>query len=483
MKRVDICRIIHSARGHGYVSGMLKHADDSCLDPRRSFLQVEVPCGIKNHAVLFWQGLGVSTSVFCLPGDDILLSKKMARNLREKGVPEETILEFQANPYILDALCKSFVRYTKFAAWIGNYGVKDPADISSIILRRPMLLKTPIKYLEKNMQRYGMLGVEGKQLGKMALENPSIMSIDHKMLMGLIKRFRRVGVSQEDLCAVVTVCPSVLSPTYELQLSSTVEWLVKELDLGAQKTRQAILQSPWLLDTSQEDLSRKKAYFRSHLGLTVDQMKKMVHRNPAWIGANMDTQILPKVEYFKRVYKMNHPCIGNLFATQPGLILRSIESLEKNREYLLSLGLSSEDLLRIALKSPSALYIDLESSLKRKVQFLVQELQRPVADIIKYPGYLACRTWIILLRAGYLGARRSSVNLGKLVDPSLDVFIKCSGLPIDVFRRFESEWIVPPKWKCFIPFSETSKELEESANVSISLERPKVYREGTGGYW
>lgn len=445
-------------------------------------LQAEVSWGAKSSAVLFWQRSGVTTSVFCLPGDDILLSKRMARNLRERNVPEETIVAFQENPFILDALCKSFVRYTKFAMWIGTYGVKDPAEVSSIILRRPILLKTPIKYLDKNMKRYGMLGMKDEQIGKMALENPAIMSFDHKMLMDIIKRFRRVGIMQEDLSSMITTCPSVLSPSFHLQLSSTVEWLIRELDLGAQKTRQAILHSPWLLDLSQNDLNKTKAYFRGQLGLTTDQLKRMVHRNPAWIGANMDTQVLPIVDYFKRVYGMNNSHIGNLFATQPGLILRTVESLDKNREYLLSLGMSLKDLQNVASKSPSALYIDLESSLKLKVQFLERELERPVLDIVKYPGYLACRLPIILLRSGYLGPRRSSVNLGKLVNPSLDVFIKCSGLSADVFKRFESEWTVPPKWKCYVPFPESIDEQLETIDVS-SEDRPKVYREGAAGYW
>lgn len=442
--------------------------------------------GSNSHTHTGDSGSGcVSTSVFCLPGDDILLSKKMARQLREHGVPENNVLKFQENPFILEALCKSFVRYTKFAEWIGTYGVKDPGDVSSIIIKRPTLLRTPRKYLEKNMKRYGMMGFKQHDLGKLALSNPAIMVFDHKMLIGAIRQYKRVGISPEDFRSMVTTTPTILSLSYDLKLQTTIQWLINKLGLGAQKVRQTVLHSPWLLERSEIELDTLKTYFRGNLGLTVEHLKRMTMRNPGWIGADLKKEVVPMVQYLKTEYGINEQVIGNLFSTQPGLLVKPVENMKVNREYLMSLGLSAEDMVTVLRKAPTALYIDCDCSLKLKMDFLQNELKKSVMTIVECPGYLACRMRIILLRSEFLGPSRKDVKLRRLVEPDTEAFvIKTGKSTMQIFEQFKSEWTVPPKWKKYFPFPANDlQEGNDGANDPVNDSKPAVYREGEKGYW
>ncbi|GMH41630.1 hypothetical protein BSKO_09540 [Bryopsis sp. KO-2023] len=433
----------------------------------------------------------ITTSVYCLPGDEELLIKKLERKLADRGVPKEQISQMQENRYIAEALVKSFVRYTKLEDYMKGYGVTEPSQIAEMVIRRPILLKGTIKSFKKNLVRYEMLGVDFEEVGPMAVANPALLMCEHKTLMEVVRRFRDLGIRQEQLGRMLVACPSILTPSLMFKLESLLDWLVRDIKLSSQKVKQVLVRSPWLLEWPKEKLDDLKRCFRKRLGVSAERVRLMLKRNPGWLGLDLEGEILPKVKHFESEYDLSPKEVGNLFATQPGLILAPIENAKRNRDYLQgSHGLSHQDMVKIAKQSPTTLYIDLEQSLKLKVRFLEEELGKSIRDAVDYPGYFACRTSILMLRGAFLGPEgRVQTELRDLVIPSTQDFVeRVAKSNMHTFEKFSNSWFVPPKWECYIegPKQEEVYRKEDGDGVEDGeqhKERPLVFREGQHGLW
>jgi len=124
-----------------------------------------------------------------------------------------------------------------------------------------------------------------------------------------------------------------------------------------------------------------------NLGIEGEALSELLARLPRLLTVSEEKVI----ESFKQVEDLGFKKGSKMFA----IALRSIlglgeENLNRRRQFLISLGFSENEVLDLCRKRPSIL-CEKEEKVKRNVDFVVNIVGLPLADLVKYPHLFGYR--------------------------------------------------------------------------------------------
>ena len=116
------------------------------------------------------------------------------------------------------------------------------------------------------------------------------------------------------------------------------------------------------------NLGRSAELLREEFG--IEDMAKIVSAYPGVLLLDSPTQIAPVVWFLRSNVGMNEEAIQKVLQSYPSLLKTNTTDMQGVIDYLISIDISREDLVKIFKAFPSILTMDVEKKMKPVVGFL-----------------------------------------------------------------------------------------------------------------
>lgn len=234
------------------------------------------------------------------------------------------------------------------------------------------------------------VGLNSKQLRKMVLSRPQLLSYKLSNIEATTKFFREeLGLSNDELISILQSYPSVLMYSIDNRLRPTVAFLrnevlctnervkricisypnvfshslektllpklafFKELGLKRSEVSQVVARFAPTLWLSEENLKSKLDFLADSLGMHNFELRIVVLSYPQILGLGIESNMVPKMRFFLKPEEIDND--------------NSDASLQDN---LLNCGLSKSELKDFVLYQPALLAYSLEGRLKPRVALM-----------------------------------------------------------------------------------------------------------------
>lgn len=198
---------------------------------------------------------------------------------------------------------------------------------------------------------------------------------------------RTIKMSDEELRKLLSAQPSLLQLSANKNLSPTILFLLRHLDLGAKDLKTLILGCPSLLTYSIPNLQKKLAFFEITMGCTIAETRKILLAEPKIMTSSLEEGLHPRYSFMRQEAEI-----------------------------------SCDDLRAIIIKNPRILVMSVDHNLQPKIIFfMIMTLRMNTNDICKllsrFPGFLDYNldNHILPIARYFLSLELSTHEVGKIL--------------------------------------------------------------------
>ena len=156
----------------------------------------------------------------------------------------------------------------------------------------------------------------------------------------------------------------------ETNLRPKLKWL-RQLGLSHDQVTKVVSTSPAILGYSIEQNLKTKAQWLLDLGLKRTQVAKAVANSPSILGLSIERNLKPTVQWLWDL-GLNKAEIAKAVATYPAILGLSIDqNLELTVQWLLDLGWNKTHVAKAVATSPAILGLSIQNNLNTKAQWLL----------------------------------------------------------------------------------------------------------------
>ncbi|KAG6653220.1 hypothetical protein I3843_05G053500 [Carya illinoinensis] len=178
---------------------------------------------------------------------------------------------------------------------------------------------------------------------------PSPDAVDH--ILATVHFLKSKGFTDSDFSRLVLLCPQLFSTTFEpTDVTPVFDFLTAELPASPEDSCGLILRCPSILFSDVEFCLR------------------------------------PTLNYLRKLGVQNLSTPSNLNAH---LLNTRAEKLRKKIGFLRSIGFSHEEAAKVCVRLPAIFGYSLDNNLWPKYKYLVNEMERSVEELKKFPQYFA----------------------------------------------------------------------------------------------
>ncbi|GMH43492.1 hypothetical protein BSKO_11414 [Bryopsis sp. KO-2023] len=408
-----------------------------------------------------------SESSLCGDDTEPPLPQHIVAGLFDLGIPSDVIKDMQANPYLASSLTKRFSQFEQFCGWVRKWGVRDGGDVGGMVVMRPLLLKASLRGMEDTVNWYRReLSIPDEEVGRIAVENPALLTFSPMELRDIFRCFENVGFARKHFRRFLLDHPALITPNIEGRLENIVDWLTGTLRLKIPKIKKVLDRAPNVLEKSNEDLNAYRDYLEQHLEMKAVKINSMVRMNPRWLGLDLERAIVPKTRYLHYEFGLSHKEVGRIVGMQPGLMVRPLQNMKTAREFLLSIGMSPDDLKFVISRVPSAFFIHAERTLMPLVKFILEVMDRSPREIVEFPYSLTYPVDMYMVRVGFLGLyAQKKVVLKQMTKPPDHIFAEVvTTSKRTKYQQFKSNWIIPKEWLQYVCVGGKDDDFEDMEN-------------------
>lgn len=147
------------------------------------------------------------------------------------------------------------------------------------------------------------------------------------------------------------------------------------------------MQCPRLLSYSIEHKIWPAVHFLQSIGLTKEDIKRLLVAYPSVLGYNIETRLRPHVKFLQSIgIKDDELC--KVVTLHPSLMGRKVDKCFKPVvEHLHSIGFTRQQVTTIVSRHPPVLIKSIQNSLQPKIDFLVNVMGRSLHEVVEYPAF------------------------------------------------------------------------------------------------
>lgn len=192
-----------------------------------------------------------------------------------------------------------------------------------------------------------------------------------------------VGIPRDKLTSIALKFPEVYSLDLENSLKPLVDDLL-ELGIPTPKIAKMVVSFPPLLTISRE---KREIVVKclEDLGVSIDRVGRCISLHPQLLGLNVESKILPTVQFLVSEGGVPHSCLNRIISSVPSVLGFSVkQNLEPKFQYLRNeLHMSREKAGAMVCKFPQVLCLSLANNIKPTILFLTEELGIALDDVGK----------------------------------------------------------------------------------------------------
>ena len=254
------------------------------------------------------------------------------------------------------------------------------------------------------------IGLEPEVMWKITNTDGSVLGFTVQNLENKINLWRRMmNVSDEDVRMIITKQPSILHMSANRNISPTMLFLIRALDLSKDDLRQIVCAYPCTLCYSIENLARKLNFFERDLGMGKNDVRKLLLSEPKLITASVDTGLMPRYNFLHKELKIRVFDLQKIVKGNPRILLYSLVGNLHPKIisfFIMKLYMEPQHVLKLLSAYPLILDYNLEDHMIPIARYLISELEFSPMEmrriLLKFPRLMTHSLFKIKHVVGYL---------------------------------------------------------------------------------
>jgi hypothetical protein len=254
------------------------------------------------------------------------------------------------------------------------------------------------------------LGLSEETMWKITFEAGSILGMTTANIRRKVDVLRdNMNLSDDDLRTIIGRQPTILQLSADKNISPTILFLVRALDLGRDDLRLLLLASPTILSYKQTNLKSKINFFTRLMEFSVDECRDLLLAEPKLLRAGVRTGLVPRMRFLARNLDISMEKLRLVVQKNPRILLYSLDDnlIPKLIFYLImTLGMDLKQVERTLLSYPYILDYNLDRHILPITKYFIQDLEVSPTEfrgiLLKFPRLLTHSLSKIKHVVGYL---------------------------------------------------------------------------------
>ena len=253
------------------------------------------------------------------------------------------------------------------------------------------------------------LGIPEDTMWKITNEAPSVLGLKAKTVRNKVQVLQSlVGFTDAEIRQLITSQPTLLQLSVKKNLSPTILYWIRQLEMGKSDLKALILGCPALLKYSRTNIHCKLAFFRTTMGYSLSDCRKLLVKDPRLLTSSVMTGLIPRLNFLNKEVDISLPDIRKIALKNPRILLMSIENNLTPKcvfYFIMTLQMESKEVGKMLLKYPQVLDYNLEHHILPihhyflSLDFSTHEFSRILR---RYPRLITYSLIRIKRRIGYL---------------------------------------------------------------------------------
>jgi hypothetical protein len=254
------------------------------------------------------------------------------------------------------------------------------------------------------------LGLSEEAMWKITNEAGSVLGITTATIRRKVDVLRdNMNLSDDDLRSIIERQPTILQLSADANISPTILFLVRALDLGRDDLRLLLLASPTILSYKQTNLKSKINFFTRLMDFSVDECRELLLAEPKLLRAGVRTGLVPRMRFLVRDMDISMEKLQLIVKKNPRILLYSLDDnlIPKCIFYLImTLSFDLKQVEKILLSYPKFLDYNLDRHILPITKYFVKDLEVSPTEfrgiLLKFPRILTHSLSKIKHVVGYL---------------------------------------------------------------------------------
>ncbi|KAG9442675.1 hypothetical protein H6P81_018529 [Aristolochia fimbriata] len=286
-----------------------------------------------------------------------------------------------------DILHRTTADLEEIAHFLEAHGIKR--DWMGFILSRcPEILSFTMQEVKSRVNFYLNMGMSDRDFGTMVFDYPKALgSFSIQLMSAKVEYLREFGLSNEEVGQLLAFKPQLIGCSIEGRWAPLVSYLYY---LGIQRDgiRRMLKMKPAIFCVDLETTIVPKVQFLRDIGIQEEAIGNVLVKFPSFLTYSLHKKIRKVVIFLMTKAGVSYKDIGKVIASEPELVGCSINKLEVNVNYFLSLGIPVRSLGEMVADFPMLLRYNLDI-LRPKYRYLRRTMVRPLQELIEFPRFFS----------------------------------------------------------------------------------------------
>jgi mTERF domain-containing protein len=253
------------------------------------------------------------------------------------------------------------------------------------------------------------LGIPEDVMWKITNDAPSVLGLKANNVRNKVQVLQSlVGLTDAEIRQLITSQPTLLQLSVKKNLSPTILFWIRQLEIGKEELKTLILGCPTLLKYSRSNIQGKLNFFQTTMGYSLSDCRKLLVKEPRLLTSGVKTGLIPRLNFLTKEVEISLPNIRKIALKNPRILLMSVEQNLTPKcvfYFIMTLQMEGKDVEKMLLKYPQILDYNLEHHILPihhyflSLDFSTYEFSRILQ---RYPRLITYSLMRIKRRIGYL---------------------------------------------------------------------------------
>jgi hypothetical protein len=253
------------------------------------------------------------------------------------------------------------------------------------------------------------LGISEDTMWKITNEAGSILGLKASTLREKVEVVRTsMNLSDEDVKSLITSFPTFLHLSAKQNLSPTILFLLRQLDLGRQELKSLVLGCPAILGYSISNLNDKLSFFTDTMGFSTKECREILLQEPKLMTSSAKTGLLPRFQFLRKEVQIPTANLQTIIKKNPRILTMSVDQNLQPKlifYFIMTLYMETEEVKKLLLSYPQILNYNLENHIQPITRYFLSldvsayEFSRM---LLRFPRLLTYSLAKIKHQVGYL---------------------------------------------------------------------------------
>lgn len=212
------------------------------------------------------------------------------------------------------------------------------------------------------------LGLSEDTMWKITNEAGSVLGLKASTLREKVEVLRTsMNLSDEDVRRMITAFPQFLYLSAKKNISPTILFLLRQLELGREELKTLVLGCPAILGYSIANLNAKFSFLTSTMGFSTKECREILLQEPKVMTSSAKTGLLPRFQFLLKEVQIPLTDLRKIIKKNPRILTMSVDQNLQPKiifYFIMTLYMGTDEVKKLLLSYPLILNYNLENHIQ-----------------------------------------------------------------------------------------------------------------------